>query len=629
MILRRPRATSRAGARGPVRRATILVLLGSLPVACTPEHYHREADRVAQRIEVAQQKQALGRVEPFTIETPAQTLRRRLIRVQGLPIGGPASLGSDVLPKPAHWPEPAEPRRLPGIPGPITTIPKAKPLPLTLVESLQIAAQNNRAYQDRKEAIFTAALSLDLAAWQFHTTYSGLLESLLIHDRHSTDPATGVESSGTFGLSKQFETGAILTGNLLIDLANLLSDPRGSSLGVAADASVTIPLMRGAGRDVVTEPVTQAQRDVVYAIWTLERYKRTLAVDVASQYFAVLEQQDKIENAQAYYRRLIFSTRRARRLADAGRLPQLQVDQSYQNEVSARASWVGAMTSYQSMLDEFKVTLGLPPDANIALSDGEISGLIRGAEKSIGSSVSLAAPPPLPANAPIVLVPPDRRGAGVYEMPPEKAIRIALEHRVDLMTVRGKVFDAQRQVIVAANGLEAGVDLVGNVHTGTSRTLSGAGLGSGGLRPSHGFYSAGLKIDLPWERTSERNIYRESYVTLEQSVRDVQDLEDQVKSAVRDELRQLELARENFKIQSVASKLAKRRVDSVDLLLQAGRAEMRDLLEAESALVSAQNALTAAAVGYRVAELELQRDMGVLMIDQKGFWREYTPGKSG
>ncbi len=74
-------------------------------------------------------------------------------------------------------------------------------------------------------------------------------------------------------------------------------------------------------------------------------------------------------------------------------------------------------------------------------------------------------------------------------------------------------------------------------------------------------------------------------------------------------------------------KLAKRRVKSTELFLQAGRAEIRDILEAQESLASAQNALTAALVNYRVAELELQRDMGVLEVDEKGNWREYQPGK--
>jgi outer membrane protein TolC len=78
-------------------------------------------------------------------------------------------------------------------------------------------------------------------------------------------------------------------------------------------------------------------------------------------------------------------------------------------------------------------------------------------------------------------------------------------------------------------------------------------------------------------------------------------------------------------IQSSAVKLATTRVKSTELFLEAGRAAIRDVLESQEALVQAQDALTAALVDYRIAELELQRDMGLLEVDEKGLWREYRP----
>lgn len=62
------------------------------------------------------------------------------------------------------------------------------------------------------------------------------------------------------------------------------------------------------------------------------------------------------------------------------------------------------------------------------------------------------------------------------------------------------------------------------------------------------------------------------------------------------------------------------------MFLDAGRAQIRDLLEAQDALLEAQNALTASVVNYRTAELAIQRDTGVLEVDEKGLWKEYSPG---
>jgi outer membrane protein TolC len=134
---------------------------------------------------------------------------------------------------------------------------------------------------------------------------------------------------------------------------------------------------------------------------------------------------------------------------------------------------------------------------------------------------------------------------------------------------------------------------------------------------------------LPLERTAARNRYREAWIGLEAAVRQLQELEDDVKGDVRGALRDLVAARESVVTQAKAVVVAQRRVDSTDMLLQAGRAEIRDVLEAQTDLVDAQNEYTTALVEYRVAELELQRDTGLLSVSHDGIWREYDPAAGG
>ena len=105
----------------------------------------------------------------------------------------------------------------------------------------------------------------------------------------------------------------------------------------------------------------------------------------------------------------------------------------------------------------------------------------------------------------------------------------------------------------------------------------------------------------------------------------MQALEDQIKLDVRNKLADLLESREGLKIQANSVIVAQRRVRSSNLFFEAGQAQIRDLLEAQDALLSAQNALTSALVSYRVAELELQTDIGLLEVDEKGLWHEYSP----
>jgi outer membrane protein TolC len=87
---------------------------------------------------------------------------------------------------------------------------------------------------------------------------------------------------------------------------------------------------------------------------------------------------------------------------------------------------------------------------------------------------------------------------------------------------------------------------------------------------------------------------------------------------VREALRQLQQTREELQIQQQAADLAEQRIHSTDMFLQAGRAQIRDVLEAREARVNARNALIRAAVNYRVAQLRYQRDTELLQMTIDG-----------
>ena len=60
------------------------------------------------------------------------------------------------------------------------------------------------------------------------------------------------------------------------------------------------------------------------------------------------------------------------------------------------------------------------------------------------------------------------------------------------------------------------------------------------------------------------------------------------------------------------------RVEETETKQQAGRAIIRDVLEARDSLRSAQSALSRVLVDYLTARLELLRDMEVLNLDPEG-----------
>jgi outer membrane protein TolC len=608
----------------------LFLFLFLIIAGCASAEKHRvRADRTAQAIIEEKQKKALGKTELFTIEKPSDTLRRRLILGQDLLYSSPISLGL-VYSKPIeHWPDDSY---LSTSGAKHATVPwqNGEPYNLTLMDALQIGARNSREYQDEKEEVFRAALALDLERNEFQNIFSAGFDSTASADLGGVDVIAGSENSGTVTLDRTLKRGLDLTVQMGLDLVNLLTMDRSSSLGLFADATISIPLLRGSGKHIVMEPLIQAERDVVYAIYQFERFKRIFAVQIAGEYLEVLRLQNQIENAEENYRSLISSTRRARRLADAGRISEIQVDQAKQDELRARSRWISAQQSYERQLDSLKILLGLPTNARISLDREELVTLrssIGAVWEGSAGPVETSSSETPPADAPVELFFPDQENAGPLEIEESEALKLALENRLDMRIAMGDVYDRQRGVVVAADALRSELTLLGSANMGERRSVSTADSSVALTRPGMGFYSALLSFDFALERSSERNDYRNSLIDMERSVRDMQDLEDDIKLDVRNRLRDLLESRESLNIQATAENLARKRVKSANLFLKAGLVQIRDLLEAQEALISAQNAFTSALVTYRLAELQLQRDMGVLEVNEKGMWREYVPGE--
>jgi outer membrane protein TolC len=602
-------------------------LLAVSTAGCTARQKRAAVDKRTAAIIADKQTAALGAPAAFTILPPEETLRRRLLTEQDLAYISPTSLGSEFLESPKGTPEAQPARSVDSLKTPDRP-PLPSPFSISLNESLQIAAANSRTYQSRKESVFRTALALDLEREDFRTSFSGLVSTLFRHDR--TDRETGgpiteeQETSAVLAASKTLKTGGELTLRIGLDLLKLLRPGDFSSQAFFGDASVNIPLLRGAGRRIAAESLTQAERDALYAIYDFEEFKRGFAVGIARQYLSVLQNEDRVRNAEENYRSLITASRRSRRLLQAGSLPPIQVDQALQNELRARNRWISAQATFDSSVDNFKLQLGLPVDAVVTLQRAEFDALYTSAASNsdaVPPAITVTEESQIPAaDSPVTLASESPAPPGPLEIPYDDALQLAFTHRLDMKIAEGRVVDAQRAVVVGADGFNPALNLQLRGTTEDEKLR--------GLDADHGNYSAALLLDLPLNRTREAIAYRQNLIALQAAVRGVQDLEDNIKLAIRSRLRALREARESLHIQTLSLQLARRRVRGADLNLQAGRVPIRDLLDAQEDLLSAQNAVASAAINYRLGELDLQRDLGILVITPDGLWREFTPPPS-
>jgi len=546
--------------------ALLLALVGCM----TPERALRQTERIGNRLAADYRQQVTGNTNRFTITRPSDRLRIRLqlAREEGATNGPPLPV----------------------------------PLVLTLDDALAAGARNSNEYQESKESVFSAALDLQLQQHAFETTFEGLLGGGLARSEadggESGDTTTEqADGGGKATLTRKLAHGATLTASLGLDVVRLLTGDRSTTLGLLGDATVKIPLLRGSGRLIAMEALTQAERNLIYAIYGFESFRQNYAVQVAAGYYSLLEASQRVVALQENRQRLSDNYRRAQMLCDAGRLPQVELDQTRQDLLRTDDQLVGAVQARQAQIDGFKMTLGLPVDAAIEVDMRELDRLqsAMGLSPGLTNLVSLTAPPPPFAE-------------------PE-ALALALTNRHDLILARYRLEDAERALRIAADALRPDLGLGGSVRVGQDRK-------DGGRTSDKVDYSLTLDGGLPWERASERKAYRVAALGVDSARRALETAEDNARQAVRTGLRDIASAWSTFVIQAEALRVAERRVHSSDLFQQAGRASTRDVLEAESALLSARNALVSAVVKYRLSGLSLRRDLSALELSEEGLWRE-------
>jgi outer membrane protein TolC len=135
-------------------------------------------------------------------------------------------------------------------------------------------------------------------------------------------------------------------------------------------------------------------------------------------------------------------------------------------------------------------------------------------------------------------------------------------------------------------------------------------------------WSAGFNVDLPFDRTVERNSYRAALIAEKQAARALEQQADEIRLDVRDGWRVLDSAKRNYEISQLGVGLAERRVEEQTLLAELGRAKAQDQVDAQNDLISSKNQLTQALVSHTIARLQFWANTGILYIKDNGQWRE-------
>ncbi len=457
-------------------------------------------------------------------------------------------------------------------------------LDLDLEGAFRTAQLSARDYLNREEDSIVAAISLLLERHQWSPRF--------FNDTSAQFGGQGTQGRFEHALSvintlratKKLPFGGDIEARWITAATQQLRDQatgryvQSSQLSLSAN----VPLLQGSGESA-RESLVQAERELIYDARSFERFRRQFLVQIATEYFGLLQSRAQIVNQERQLTSLKkFAESSAARVA-AGRISEFERAIADNQVLSATAALASQRESYILSLDRFKVRLGLPIDRPI-----DIKPL---AFDLAEPSIDLA-----------------------------EASRLGLEYRLDLQNSRDRVEDAQRGVANARNTLLPRLDLTGSVGVPTPGNQRVGGLS---FSPDDLNYSAGLLLSLPLDRKSEALALRTATIRLEQSRRQHDKARDEAVIEIRGSLRNIDLGRFRLTLAEKAVEINQRRLEEQKLKID--KVTPQSVIDSENELLNAENARDRARTDLRVAILDYLLATDQLRVAPDGTF-EKLPG---
>jgi hypothetical protein len=448
-----------------------------------------------------------------------------------------------------------------------------RPMRLDFFQALAYGVQHSRTYQDRMEDLYLSALNVTLQRHLFEPRpfAGGTLE--YTGGQKDVNYRAALTSTLRAGVRQKLPYGGEVVAQGLVDFVHALD--RNATGGESASLVLTgsVPLLRGAGM-INLEPLISGERGLVYQVRTFENFRRDFTINLANQYFRILNLQQSVLNRRINYASFVTLTERSRALYAAGRVASIELQRALQEQLTAENQLITSQETYFSNLDDFKLFLGMPTDQPLDIVPVELD-------------------------------------VDLPKISEAEAVELALKYRLDLQTARDQIEDAKRGVENARNGLLPDLTLSGRSEFGNR-----AGDPASRLDERTNTYSARLDLDLPIDRVEERNLYRHALIEVRRSQRDYENLKDQTVSDVRESLRLIQESQLTLQIQRQGIDLAQRRRENAYELLRSGKSNStRDLVEAQNSLLTSLDNFEQARATLQINVLRFLRNSGTLRID--------------
>jgi outer membrane protein TolC len=438
--------------------------------------------------------------------------------------------------------------------------------------TLRLATTYSRKLQARRDALVLKGVDL-LAA---RRDFGPLLEGTLAYLREDD----GSDSADLkLGVRQVLPWGGSLSAGGTAGRRTTHTAPGSNTLAYTTSGSLTLeqPLLAGAGREASHEPLTQAERNLVYELRGFALERQDFAIGILRAYYELLLRQTLVDNTRLNVEQNTFLRQRSEALFQVGVVNALDVMRAQQQEFTALNQLQAAATDVEAATARFLVELGLP----------------------VATSVTLAGHIPEPRAVTL------DEGA---------CVALAMSRRLDLQTVRDQVEDAERRARIARRGMLPALDA-----TATARVSGSSPDGFGNQSYEGGDdLSAGLALALPLDKRPDRYTLKRAELGVAAARRAAAEKRDTVQVEIEESFRRLLELRTSADIAYKSMEIARRRNDYALLRFKNGEVSNRDVVEAQTELLNARNAHARALVQYELKRIQLLRDIGLLDVAADG-----------
>jgi outer membrane protein TolC len=335
-----------------------------------------------------------------------------------------------------------------------------------------------------------------------------------------------------------------------------------------------VPLFKYFGELVNTQYIQSSEYSLRASERSLTSTKEAIVLETVASYYNILEQKKNVEMNRFLVERFKNHAIIAQIKTDIGLAQPLDVYRSKIQEKDAEVSLTNSLEALQNAGDQLKSILAIPQDTAIDID-------VKDAPVDIQAT----------------------------DMDIHEIETIAFEHSLTIKSALDQLNERQRAARIAEHYLLPDLTL--------SADYTRSGLDDNLSRDMFQRYDDNWRLFLTsstdFARSSEKNSYRQSLISLKSAELDLADAKDQLSKEIRSQIDTLEKTKQRIRLVEEQIHTAMGKLELAEVKFNNGMADNFDMIEAETENHQAKLQLLSAQIDYIVGTYRLRKIIGTLI----------------